>query len=153
MIPKKYYLFIILFTIFLNCNSSYACHENDINLRGHNPKLRYAGISQSVEILFAYTSTSTNCDFYTNFIKKNYKIIAENLSKGEGEFFNAFLTYLGCSREVKNSLKKIIRDNYDQLFKNNDQLGSKFYLRLKKILNQSSFDQKKCLRLDYISLS
>ena len=43
---------IILVAMF---NTAWACHESDTGLRGHNPDLRFAGISVVTEAAFALT--------------------------------------------------------------------------------------------------
>ncbi len=67
----KQFLFIVSLSIQIAMfNTAWACHESDTGLRGHNPDLRFAGISVVTEATFALTSTTTGCDHYTYFIQQ-----------------------------------------------------------------------------------
>ena len=96
----KQVIFIVLMSILVAMsNTAWACHESDTGLRGHNPDLRFAGISVVTEAAFALTSTTTGCDHYTYFIQQSYHQIAENAAKGEGEYLEAFAHFRGCPSE------------------------------------------------------
>ena len=94
MYTKQVLFIVSLIILVAMSNTAWACHESDTGLRGHNPDLRFAGISVVTEAAFALTSTTTGCDHYTYFIQKSYHQIAENAAKGEGEYLEAFAQFL-----------------------------------------------------------
>ena len=128
----KQILFIVLLSILVAMsNTAWACHESDTGLRGHNPDLRFAGISVVIESAFALTSTTTGCNHYTYFIQQSYHQIAENAARGEGEYLEAFAHFRGCPSESLGSFKVVIRSNYQKLFLETDPLGKSFQKDLK----------------------
>ena len=131
----KQVLFIVLLSILVAMsNTAWACHESDTGLRGHNPDLRFAGISVVTEAVFALTSTTTGCDHYTYFIQQSYHHIAENAAKGEGEYLEAFAHFRGCPSESLSSFKVLIRSNYQKLFLETDPLGKSTPERFEMVL-------------------
>ena len=108
----KQVLFIVLLSILVAMsNTAWACHESDTGLRGHNPDLRFAGISVVTEAAIALTSTTTGCDHYTYFIQQSYHQIAENAARGEGEYLEAFAHFRGCPLKSLSSFNVVIRSN------------------------------------------
>ena len=89
MYTKQVLFIVSLIILVAMFNTAWACHESDTGLRGHNPDLRFAGISVVTEAAFALTSTTTGCDHYTYFIQQSYHQIAENAARGEGEYLEA----------------------------------------------------------------
>ena len=131
----KQVLFIVLLSILVAMSkTAWACHESDTGLRGHNPDLRFAGISVVTEATFALTSTTTGCDHYTYFIQQSYHQIAENAARGEGEYLEAFAYFRGCPLESLSSFKVVIRSNYQKLFLETDPLGKSFPGRFEMVL-------------------
>ena len=131
----KQVIFIVLLSILVAMsNTAWACHESDTGLRGHNPDLRFAGISVVTEASFALTSTTTGCDHYTYFIQQSYHQIAENAARGEGEYLEAFAHFRGCPLESLGSFKVVIRSNYQKLFLETDPQGKSFPERFEMIL-------------------
>ena len=102
MYTKQVLFIVSLIILVAMFNTAWACHESDTGLRGHNPDLRFAGISVVTEAAFALTSTTTGCDHYTYFIQQSYHQIAENAARGEGEYLEAFAQFRGCTRENLN---------------------------------------------------
>ena len=90
MYTKQVLFIVSLIILVAMFNTAWACHESDTGLRGHNPDLRFTGISVVTEAAFALTSTTTGCDQYTYFIQQSYHQIAENAARGEGEYLEAF---------------------------------------------------------------
>ena len=84
MYTKQVLFIVSLIILVAMFNTAWACHESDTGLRGHNPDLRFAGISVVTEAAFALTSTTTGCDHYTYFIQQSYHQIAENAAEERG---------------------------------------------------------------------
>ena len=141
----KQVLFIVLLSILVAMsNTAWACHESDTGLRGHNPDLRFAGISVVTEAAFALTSTTTGCDHYTYFIQQSYHQIAENAARGEGEYLEAFAHFRGCPSESLGSFKVVIRSNYQKLFLETDPLGKSFQQRFEEVMHRYPMLRQKC---------
>ena len=131
MYTKQVLFIVSLIILVAMSNTAWACHESDTGLRGHNPDLRFAGISVVTEAAFALTSTTTGCDHYTYFIQQSYHQIAENAARGEGEYLEAFAHFRGCPSESLGSFKFVIRSNYKNFFWKLIQYGSLFQKDLK----------------------
>ena len=150
----KQVIFIVLLSILVAMsNTAWACHESDTGLRGHNPDLRFAGISVVTEAAFALTSTTTGCDHYTYFIQQSYHQIAENAARGEGEYLEAFAHFRGCPSESLSSFKVVIRSNYQKLFLETDPLGTSFSERFEEIMHRYPMLRQKCGAFSDSSLS
>ena len=134
-------------------NTAWACHESDTGLRGHNPDLRFAGISVVTEAAFALTSTTTGCDHYTYFIQQSYHQIAENAARGEGEYLEAFAHFRGCPSESLGSFKVVIRSNYQKLFLETDIQGTSFQQRFEEVMHRYPMLRQKCGAFSDSSLS
>ena len=148
----------VLFVVFLSIlvamsNTAWACHESDTGLRGHNPDLRFAGISVVTEAAFALTSTTTGCDHYTYFIQQSYHQIAENAARGKGEYLEAFAHFRGCHSESLSSFKVVIRSNYQKLFLETDPLGKSFPRRFEMVLQDHPQLRLECVPFSDSSLS
>ena len=151
---NKQVIFIVLLSILVAMsNTAWACHESDTGLRGHNPDLRFTGISVVTEAAFALTSTTTGCDQYTYFIQQSYHQIAENAARGEGEYLEAFAHFRGCPLESLDSFKVVIRSNYQKLFLETDPLGKSFPKRFEMVLQDHTQLQLKCSTFSDSSLS
>ena len=97
-IMKKYFVILKLILILLTFwnGISMACHEEAMGgdgglwptLRGHNPSTRSNGLLVFTESSTALSSTTTSCDAYTSFLKKNYDQIAETIARGNGIFLS-----------------------------------------------------------------
>ena len=129
MYTKQVLFIVSLIILVAMFNTAWACHESDTGLRGHNPDLRFAGISVVTEAAFALTSTTTGCDHYTYFIQQSYHQIAENAAKGEGEYLEAFAQFRGCTRENLEPFKALVRIHYEELFLETDLQGKSFQQR------------------------
>ena len=150
----KQVLFIVLLSILVAMsNTAWACHESDTGLRGHNPDLRFAGISVVTEAAFALTSTTTGCDHYTYFIQQSYHQIAENAARGEGEYLEVFAHFRGCPSESLDSFKVVIRSNYQKLFLETDPLGKSFPKRFEMVLQDHPQLRLECGTFSDSSLS
>ncbi len=100
MYTKQVLFIVSLIILVAMFNTAWACHESDTGLRGHNPDLRFAGISVVTEAAFALTSTTTGCDHYTYFIQQSYHQIAENAAKGEGDIWKPLPTFAVAPQKV-----------------------------------------------------
>ena len=150
----KQVIFILLLNILVAMsNTASACHESDTGLRGHNPDLRFAGISVVTEAAFALTSTTTGCDHYSYFIQQSYHQIAENAARGEGEYLEAFAHFRGCPSESLDSFKVVIRSNYQKLFLETDPLGKSFPKRFEMVLQDHPQLRLECGTFSNSSLS
>ena len=150
----KQVIFIVLLSILVAMsNTAWACHEPETGLRGHNPEWRFAGISVYTEAVFALTSTTTGCDHYTYFIQQSYHQIAENASRGEGEFLEAFAHFRGCPSESLVSFKVVIRSNYQKLFLETDPQGKSFPERFEMVLQDNPQLRLECGTFSDSSLS
>ena len=151
---NKQVLFIVLLSILVAMsNTAWACHESDTGLRGHNPDLRFAGISVVTEAAFALTSTTSGCDHYTYFIQQSYHQIAENAARGEGEYLEAFAHFRGCPSESLGSFKVVIRSNYQKLFLETDPLGKAVPTRVELVLQDPPQLRMECGTFSDSSLS
>ena len=136
MYTKQVLFIVSLIILVAMSNTTWACHESDTGLRGHNPDLRFAGISVVTEATFALTSTTTGCDHYTYFIQQSYHQIAENAARGEGEYLEAFAHFRGCPSESLSSFKVVIRSNYQKLFLETDLQGKSFQQRFEEVMHR-----------------
>ena len=117
---SKNLIFFVTLSILIGMSSlARACHEEDLNLRGHNPDWRFAGISVITEATFAFRSTTTGCEHYTSFIQRSYPQIVENAAKGGGEYLEAFAHFRGCPKDSLESFKIVLRNHYEELFLEN----------------------------------
>ena len=151
---SKNLIFFVTFSILIGMSShARACHEEDLNLRGHNPEWRFAGISVITEATFAFTSTTTGCDHYTSFIQRSYPQIAENAAKGEGEYLEAFAQFRGCTRENLEPFKALVRIHYEELFLETDLQGKSFQQRFEEVMHRYPMLRQKCGACSDSSLS
>ena len=153
MYTKQVLFIVSLIILVAMFNTAWACHESDTGLRGHNPDLRFAGISVLTEAAFALTSTTTGCDHYTYFIQQSYHQIAENAARGEGEYLEAFARFRGCHSESLSSFKVVIRSNYQKLFLETDPLGKSFPERFEMVLQDHPQLRLECVTFSDSSLS
>ncbi|MEK9835938.1 MAG: DUF3015 family protein [Deltaproteobacteria bacterium] len=153
MYTKQVLFIVSLIILVAMFNTAWACHESDTGLRGHNPDLRFAGISVVTEAAFALTSTTTGCDHYTYFIQQSYHQIAENAARGEGEYLEAFAHFRGCPSESLGSFKVVIRSNYQKLFLETDPLGKSFPKRFEMVLKDHPQLRLECGTFSNSSLS
>ena len=153
MYTKQVLFIVSLIILVAMFNTAWACHESDTGLRGHNPDLRFAGISVVTEAAFALTSTTTGCDHYTYFIQQSYHQIAENAATGEGEYLEAFAHFRGCPSESLGSFKVVIRSNYQKLFLETDPLGKSFQQRFEEVMHRYPMLRQKCGAFSDSSLS
>ena len=151
---SKNLIFYVMLSILISISGiARACHEEELNLRGHNPKWRFAGISVITESIFAFTSTTTGCDHYTSFIQNSYPQIAENAAKGEGEYLEAFALFRGCSKQNLEPFKAIMKNHYDELFLETDPQGKTFPLRFEVVIHRFPMLRQECGAFSDSSLS
>ena len=153
MYTKQVLFIVSLIILVAMFNTAWACHESDTGLRGHNPDLRFAGISVVTEAAFALTSTTTGCDHYTYFIQQSYHQIAENAAKGEGEYLEAFAQFRGCTRENLEPFKALVRIHYEELFLETDLQGKSFQQRFEMVLQDHPQLRLECGTFSDSSLS
>lgn len=96
--------------------SAQACHlEKDNWMAGHKHSSDN-GIFAMTENLTATVSTTTNCDWYTLFLEKEYEFLAEEVAQGQGEHLIALAEFNGCSRESYGTFGKVLKKNHGALF-------------------------------------
>ena len=153
MYTKQVILIVLMSILVAMSNTAWACHESDTGLRGHNPDMRFAGISVVTEAAFALTSTTTGCDQYTYFIQQSYHQIAENAARGEGEYLEAFAHFRGCPSESLGSFKVVIRSNYQKLLLETNPLGKSYPKRIEMVLKDHPQLRLECGTFSVSSLS
>ena len=152
---KKISLFSIFAILIFTFGSEYlmACHEEASGgdggmwptLRGHNPTSRQSGFLTTFEGTAAFLSTSTKCDVYTSFIELNYDQIVENAAQGHGPYLDALASLRGCSIDSKLFFRKVLHENFSELFENHELNGEALSRRLEIILNSEPVLLDKCL--------
>ena len=145
-----------LFTMFtvLACatGSEYliACHKEATGgefmptLRGHNPKSRQSGFLTSFEGTTAFSFTSTKCDEYTSFLELSFDKIAENAAQGHGSYLDALTSFRGCPLERKDRFHQLIRENFSELFENQEKNGAALGRRLEIVIKRDKIFRNQC---------
>jgi len=153
-------ILMFVFLEFIICiEKSLACHEGAMGgqqgigptLRGHNPTTRANGLLVFTESTTAASSTTTSCDEYTGFLEKSYDQIAENAARGEGIFIDALSIFYGCPLESKDRFQKIIKENFNVLFKNHKKNGFTLGNRLVIVLKSNKTLSSQCSHLNKIT--
>lgn len=96
-----------------------ACHSNELSApyKGHYHYGKGAGLLQLTEGSTVYTAVTTSCDFYTAFLEQEYEAIAQQAAQGQGAHLNVVATYAGCPVSSHAEFGLAMRDNYEQLFR------------------------------------
>ena len=149
---KKFGLFSIFAILGFVTGSEYlmACHteasggEFMPSLRGHNPKSRQSGFLTSFEGTTAFSFTSTKCDEYTSFLELSFDKIAENAAQGHGSYLDALTSFRGCPLESKDQFQQLIRENFNELFENQEKNGAALGHRLEIVLNRERIFRNQC---------
>ena len=160
---KKLYLFSMFTILAFTTGSEYlmACHMEASGgdggiwptLRGHNPTSRQSGFLTSFEGTTAFSVTSTTCDAYTSFLEFSYEQIAENTAQGHGQYLEALASLRGCSIDSKLLFRKVLHENFSELFENHELNGEALSRRLEIILNREPSLQNECILIPDSSYS
>jgi len=57
-----------------------------------------------------------------NYVLENFDELRRNIASGNGEYFDVFHHLSGCSASSKGELAKMLHNNYDKIFQNDDPL-------------------------------
>ena len=130
--------------ILLACHKEASGGEFLPTLRGHNPKSRLSGFLTSFEGTTAFSFTSTKCDEYISFLELNFDKIAENAAQGHGSYLDALTSFWGCPLERKDRFQQLIRENFSELFENQEKNGAAFGRRLEIVINRDRIFRNQC---------
>ena len=103
--------------IFYSSMEVFACHtESDDQIVGHQSRISINMITFSTEWSSAHISTSTQCEWYANFIRDSYQFIAEEAAQGQGQYLKVLAQTMGCPAESHPEFATVLKTQYRVLF-------------------------------------
>ncbi len=103
--------------IFYSSVETFACHQETNNSDlGHQSRFSFNMTTVPTEVTSARISTSTKCEFYTNFIRDGYQFIAEETAQGQGPHLKVLAQTMGCPAESYPEFAAVLKTQYRALF-------------------------------------
>ena len=116
----------------------FACHQGDLGatMKGHYHWSKNFGFTfRYTENSTIFTSITTHCDFYAQFIFHEYQYIAEEAAQGQGDRLMVLARLMGCSRESYPAFAAAIQMDYPSLFYQTSKVQPDLFLeKLKELV-------------------
>ena len=128
--------FVLAGIIIISCSvDAFACHnESHDPIIGHKDKFSINLTTVTTESTTAYISTSTQCKWYSQFIKEEYKLIVEEAAQGQGKHLNVLAQLIGCPTESHSEFAVLLQTQYERLFGEKEAAQPEFLLKKLKNL-------------------